>query len=132
MPGSKTVAKLIRPTATKTSLRHRLDSGRAKVVPFKRTDPVFAVIEMGRQLLRASRDAHAIPDVGLDPNPAKTRTQDAVWTHFRGPLLRTVPTTAAGCADLARYAAEFHDFQGVDLDEELLAILGLIARSPLL
>lgn len=132
MTSSKTLVKLVCPAAGKASLRDRLDSGRAKVVPFKRTDPATAVIEKGRRLLQASRDAYAIPDLGMDPHPAKDRAQDAVWAHFRGPLSRTVPTTAAGCADLARYVLEFCDFQGVDLGEELLPILALIARSPLL
>lgn len=132
MSSSNTVVELPRPESASASLRDRLDSSRAKIVPFKRADPATAVIEKGRRLLRASRDAYTLPDLGTDPHPAKDRAQDAVWVHFRGPLSRTVPTTAAGCAELARYAIEFQAFQGVDLDEELLAILGLIARSPLL
>jgi hypothetical protein len=43
-----------------------------------------------------------------------------------------VPTTARGCADLAQYAGEFREFQGVELGDELAAILANIARSPML
>ena len=95
-------------------------------------DPVSAVIAEGRRLLQASRDAYAIPDIGFDPDPAREEAQDAVWAHFRGPLLQTVPTTARGCAELARFVAEFREFQDVDLGDEVMPILALIARSPLL
>lgn len=132
MSSSNTLVELARPDVPSASLRGRLDAGRSKVVAFKRQDPATAVIEKGRRLLQASRDAYAIPDLGLDPHPAKVCAQDAVWAHFRGPLAQTVPTTAKGCAELARYVIEFHDFQEVDLGDELMPILGLIARSPLL
>lgn len=122
---------IYRPEGT-TGLRERLANSRAKITSAQKPDPVLDVIEEGRRLLQASRAAYAIADVGIDPNPEKTSTQDAAWEHFRGPLLQTVPATPQGCVEMARYAIEFQDFQGVDLDTELLAILGLIARSPLL
>lgn len=122
---------IYRPEGT-IGLRERLANSRAKITSAQKPDPVLDVIEEGRRLLQASRAAYAVADDGLDPNPEKGRAQDAAWEHFRGPLLQTVPATPQGCIELARYAIEFQDFQGVDLDAELLAILGLIARSPLL
>ena len=72
-----------------------------------------------------------LPDIGLNPHPDRDAAQDAVWGHFRSTISSTVPTTARGCAELARYVGEFREFQGLDLADELLLILNNIASAPL-
>ena len=113
------------------SLAKDLGQGRQSTL-FPQPDPALPVIEEGRRLLQATREAFHLPDVGLDPHPDRDAAQDAVWAHFRGPVSTVVPTTARGCSTLARYVTEFQKFQGVDLGDEMRVILDNIARSPLL
>ncbi|KQQ39138.1 hypothetical protein ASF58_22870 [Methylobacterium sp. Leaf125] len=76
------------------------------------------------------------PAGSIDPLPEQEAATTAFWTHVDGVLLKTVPTTAAGCAALARFAVEFLADEGWVLDEhegnEHTRILDLIARSPML
>jgi hypothetical protein len=123
--------KLIRRDTATLSLRERAADLQARIPAKIQPDPVLLVVEEGRRLLAASREAFRLPDVGLDPHPDREAAQDAVWAHFRGALSSTVPTTAHGCSELARYAGEFREFQGVELGDELAAILANIARSPM-
>ena len=96
-------------------------------------DPIFAAIEEGRRL-SAKRDA-CLAVSGLLPDDAPEWEREheahcALWGHWRQTLLTTVPTTAAGCTALARYANAFLKAQGVDEGRD--TILANIARSPLL
>lgn len=131
MPFATSLKKLIRRDTAASSLRERAAELQARIPAGAQPDPVLAAVEEGRRLLAASREALRLPDIGLDPHPDREAAQDAVWAHFRGPISSTVPTTARGCAELARYAGEFREFQGVELGDELAAILANIARSPM-
>jgi hypothetical protein len=130
MPSLK-LSNLFRRDTAASRLRERAAELQARIPAKIQPDPVLLVVEEGRRLLAASREAFRLPDVGLDPHPDREAAQDAVWAHFRGALSSTVPTTAHGCSELARYAGEFREFQGVELGDELAAILANIARSPM-
>ncbi|AWB26179.1 hypothetical protein DA075_35500 (plasmid) [Methylobacterium currus] len=98
-------------------------------------DPVFAAIKEQRRLCR-EHDA-LFSQLGEDwdrspVRPAEIAANAAAWEHWRDVVLKTVPRTATGCRALAAYASEFAKDMGTDLDAEGPAILGLIARSPLL
>lgn len=110
-------------------------SGRATLAPAP--DPILAAI-LETQRLTVARTAALnleLPPGTIDPTPEQDAATDAFFAHVDGVLLKTVPTTAAGCAALARYAVEFLEAEGFVLDEqgsEHVRILKLIARSPLL
>lgn len=99
-------------------------------------DPILAAIEEGRRLMQLSTIAFAIPQnpTTLDPPPEQREAQGALVFHCRDVLLKIVPTTAAGCAALARFAIDFRADQGVTIydDEDEDAVLALIAKSPML
>ena len=100
-------------------------------------DPIFAAILEARRLTDARTHAANLPQPAgsIDPLPEQKAAMEAFFAHVDGVLLTTVPTTAAGCAALARYAVEFLADEGFVLDEqgsEHVRILELIARSPLL
>lgn len=100
-------------------------------------DPIFAAIHTTRGLTNARSRAASLPQPAgsIDPLPEQTAATEAFFAHVDGVLLKTVPTTATGCAALARYAVEFLADEGYVLDEqgsEHVRILELIARSPLL
>lgn len=105
--------------------------------PAYAADPIFAAINMTRELTGARRRAANLPQpVGsIAPLPEQEAACNAFNTHVDDVLLKTVPTTAAGCTALARYAVEFLEAEGFVLDEqgsEHVRILDLIARSPML
>ncbi|MBO1019340.1 hypothetical protein IPV08_05095 [Methylobacterium sp. SD274] len=52
--------------------------------------------------------------------------------YCRGVVLQTVPLTAAGCRELARFAVEYFEHQDVPIDDDHQAVTSLIARSPFL
>lgn len=101
-------------------------------------DPILAAIAETERLTAARKAAADLPmpKGRLDPLPEQDEAQDAFWAHVDNVLLKTVPTTAAGCAALARYAINFLKRDSFVLDEhegnEHVRILELIARSPLL
>lgn len=100
-------------------------------------DPIFAAISETRHLTNARTRAGLLPQPAgsIDPLPEQEAATEAFFAHVDGVLLKTVPTTAAGCAALARYAVEFLADEGFVLDEqgsEHVRILELIASSPLL
>ena len=82
-----------------------------------------------------------VPSLRCQPRSARVgadavatgNAHTAMWEHVRGVLLKTVPTTAAGCVALARFTREFTEDQGVPLEYESNdPVLDLIARSPAL
>lgn len=98
-------------------------------------DPILAAIAETRCLTEARIHAANLPQPAgsIDPLPEQTAALEAFFAHVDGVLLKTVPTTAAGCAALARYAVDFLADEGFVLDEqgsEHVRILELIARSP--
>lgn len=102
-------------------------------------DPIMAAIAETRRLTIARIDALAVdlPPGTIDPTPEQNAATDAFFAHVNGVLLKTIPTTAAGCAALARFTVEFLEAEGYALDEDHaneqhVRILDLIARSPLL
>ncbi|MCJ2045595.1 hypothetical protein MKK58_13780 [Methylobacterium sp. J-078] len=102
-------------------------------------DPIFAAIDTTRDLTSARNRADLLPQPAgsIDVLPEQDEAADAFFAHVDGVLLKTVPTTAAGCTALARYAVQFREDQGFNLDEDQsneqhVRILDLIARSPLL
>ncbi|MFC6048051.1 hypothetical protein ACFPYM_09415 [Methylobacterium hispanicum] len=97
-------------------------------------DPIFAAIEKDRALAAEHIRLLSISGSKPDDDPSWEPTHDASdaqWEHWREALLKTVPTTAAGCAALARYANEWVEREGVGLDEDGAKIFDLIGRSPL-
>ena len=102
-------------------------------------DPILAAIAETRRLhMERTRALNVdLPEGQLNPSPEQDAATNAFFAHVDGVLLRTVPTTATGCAALARYANEFFEDEGFSLDEnpnndQHVRILDLIARSPLL
>lgn len=96
-------------------------------------DPAMSAIEECRRLDAIHGAALAISGTRPtgDPSHGPERdAYDALWAHWDGVVLKTVPTTARGCGALARYTVEFLTAQG--LEEHRDAVLSLIARSPLL
>ena len=107
--------------------------GPASAIPLApRPDPIFAAIATAERLRRISDEAYRLPDIGLDPLPEKEEASEALWNHVQEVMLQTVPTTAAGCAALVRFAKDFRDGEGVSVCEGNEALLDLIARSPAL
>ncbi|MCJ2033052.1 hypothetical protein [Methylobacterium sp. J-068] len=102
-------------------------------------DPILAAIDETRRLTWARNRAANLPQPAgsIDPLPEQEAATNAFFAHVDDVLLKTVPTTAAGCAALARYTVEFLADEGFSLDEDQASeqhvrILDLIARSPLL
>ena len=102
------------------------------LLPAPSPDPIFAAIAEAERLRRISDEAYRLPDAGLDPLPEKEAASEALHAHVNGVLLKTVPTTAAGCAALVRFAQAFREGEGVNICEGNEALISLIARSPAL
>ena len=96
------------------------------------SDPIFAAIAEGKRLLQISAEVYRLPDIGRDPLPEKEAASDALSAHVYGVLLKTVPTTAAGCAALIKFAQTYHESEGISLCEGNEDLVSLIARSPAL
>ncbi len=98
-------------------------------------DPIFAAIEETRRLDGIWQATYAEwPHDTTEPDELMRRREAAcaaMWDHWRGTALKTVPTTPAGCAALARYVVEYHDRDDGDLDEDGHQVLRLIAQSPM-
>ncbi|MCJ2033792.1 hypothetical protein [Methylobacterium sp. J-068] len=99
-------------------------------------DPIQSVIKEARRLLRAYLDAHHIYEqdpTTLDPRPEWCDAGRALWAYVDATILQTVPLTAAGCRDLARFAVEYADAMECSIsDDDEQAISRLIGQSPLL
>lgn len=110
--------------ATAPDIRARAETLRTRAAAAS-ADPVFAVIEEGRQFFSAARAEYATGD-GRTPQPAI----NALFEHFRGPLLAAKPTTPAGAIALARYAADFARLTGCSLETEAMTLLARIGDTP--
>ena len=110
--------------------RERADALRARL-PEVAADPILAVIEESKRLMPAVRRAHRMPDV-RDRRPIEQDVaDDALILHLHRTVLRTVPTTAAGAIELARYVLAYERFQGGTLEEKhLFRVIKLIAAVP--
>ena len=100
-------------------------------------DPVHAAIEAVRRCLLDCAAAQQLPQPPghSDPLPEQEAAGEALHASLDA-LAVTVPTTAEGCALLARFAVEFQAAEGFAVDEDQhgqqhLRILDLIARSPM-
>lgn len=111
--------------------------GPATALPLAaRPDPIFAAIDEARRLSADHARLNSVSARTPDSHPSwepEREAHSAMWDHVRGVLLKTVPTTGAGCVALARFACEFTEDQGVPLEYTSNdAVLALIARSTAL
>ncbi|MCJ2036458.1 hypothetical protein [Methylobacterium sp. J-068] len=126
-------ARLARADIARPSLRERaatlkasasrvIRRGPVKTVPAPTlgVDPIFTAIDTTRYLTAARKRADLLPQPAgsTDVLPEQDEAADAFFAHVDGVLLKTVPTTAAGCAALARFAVEFLADEGFSLDED--------------
>ncbi|MCJ2063271.1 hypothetical protein MKK63_11170 [Methylobacterium sp. J-088] len=101
-------------------------------------DPILPAIKECRRLVAVVEAAEALPqpEGRLDALPEQQEAFDVLNRYIEDVLLKTVPTTAHGCAALAQYAVEFSAARGFELDDgedgaAHLRVLDLIASSPL-
>ena len=94
-------------------------------------DPIHAALDALRRLEAVCAKEWA-KDNGDEAPPARDAALNAVPAYWRGVVLKTVPTTAAGAAALARFARAYHQRWAASLDQDGPTVLDLIARSPLL
>ena len=93
-------------------------------------DPILSVIAESQGLMPAVRRARRAPDVGFGRPVEEDVAADALWLHFRGTVLKTSPTTAAGAVALARHVLAFNRSEGRVLEEkDLTRALILIAAA---
>lgn len=99
-------------------------------------DPILAAIAETRRLCAAWTAALDLPQPvkSIDPHPEVEIAARAFHAHVDDVLLKTVPSTAAGCGALACYAVEVSTTMGFVLDDsgtndQNARILDLIARS---
>jgi hypothetical protein len=140
-PSLRDRAAALKASASRVIRRKAVDAASAAPVAaaVSAADPILAAIAETRRLMTARVHAAALPQPAgsIDPLPEQEAAADAFNTHVDDVLLKTVPTTAAGCVALARYAVEFLGDEGFALDEDQaneqhVRILDLIARSPML
>ncbi|KQP79438.1 hypothetical protein ASF60_22770 [Methylobacterium sp. Leaf113] len=138
-PSLRERAASLKASASRVIRRKPADAASAAPAAALAADPILAAIAETRRLTMARTCAYNVelPAGELDPSPEQNAATDAFFAHVDGVLLKTVPTTAAGCAALARYTVEFLEDEKFSLDEDEaneqhVRILGLIARSPML
>lgn len=98
-------------------------------------DPILPLIEEGRRRLREIDAAFAASADAGDDDPRFKARNDLLhdMNDFTSEtLLVTVPHTAAGCRELARFAGEFFRSQGVPISDDEQAVTNLIAQSALI
>ena len=131
-------AAALKASAARVIRRKSVDAAPAAPDAALAADPILAAIAETRRLhMERTRALNVdLPAGTRDPTPEQNAATNAFFAHLGGVLLKTVPTTAAGCAALARFAVEFLADEGWVLDEhdgnEHVRILDLIARSPML
>lgn len=138
-PSLRDRAAALKASASRVIRRKPVDASAPAVAALPAADPIFAAIAETRRLAQVRTAAAALPQPAgsIDPLPEQEAAADAFYAHVDNVLLKTVPTTAAGCTALARYAVEFLEDEGFALDEDQaneqhVRVLGLIARSPML
>ena len=138
-PSLRERAASLKASAPRVMRRKPVDTAPAAPDPALAADPILAAIAETRRLHTERTRALNVdlPEGQLNPNPEQDAATNAFFAHVDGVLLKTVPTTAAGCVALARYANEFFEDEGFALDENTsndqhVRILGLISRSPML
>jgi len=137
-PSLRERAASLKASASRVIRRKPVDAAAPVVAALPAADPILAAIAETRRLTQVRAVAAALPqsEGSIDPLPEQEALCDAFFAHVDGVLLKTVPTTAAGCVALARYAVEFLADEKWVLDEhdgnEHVRILDLIARSPML
>lgn len=110
--------------------------------PPLQADPIFAAIQKAHALHAVQQAAYAVcgdlPDAAPEWGPEREAYR-AWFDHIDNVLMRTVPTTAAGCVALARFAVDFCAEEEVPLsqnreagDTDNIVPLRLIAQSPAL
>jgi hypothetical protein len=107
-------------------------SADASALPVSSPDPILAAIAEAERLRQHVDEVYRLPDIGIDPLPEKEEASGALHDHIMDVLLETVPTTAAGCVALVRFAQRYQDDIGTSMCEGNLALVALIARSPAL
>lgn len=137
-PSLRDRAASLKASASHAIRRKDVDAAPSLPAAASTSDPILAAIAETRRLTIARINALAVdlPPGTIDPTPEQNAATDAFFAHVNGVLLKTIPTTAAGCAALARYALDFLAADGWALDEDEannqhVRILDLIARSPL-
>ncbi|WP_264051633.1 hypothetical protein [Methylobacterium flocculans] len=138
-PSLRECAASLKASASRVIRRKPVDAAPVAPDAALAADPILAAIAETRRLhIERIRALYVeAPEGQLNPTPEQDAATDAFFAHVDGVLLKTVPTTAAGCAALARFANEFFEDEGFALDEDAsneqhIRILDLIARSPLL
>lgn len=139
-PSLRERAASLNASASRVIRREPVDTAPAALaIRAAAVDPIFAVIAETQRLAVARTVAAQLPQPAgtIDPLPEQEAAADAFYAHVDDVLLKMVPTSAAGCSALARYAVEFLEAEGFALDEDQgndqhVRILDLIARSPLL
>ncbi|MCJ2044421.1 hypothetical protein MKK58_07720 [Methylobacterium sp. J-078] len=97
-------------------------------------DPIFDMIDEARRQLREVDAAYAASADATDDDPrfkARNILHGELWAYIDKAILVTVPRTAAGCRELARFSVAFEESQGVPISDDPHAVTSLIARSPL-
>lgn len=105
-------------------------------------DPIFGAIEKTHALHAVQQAAYAVcgdlPDAAPEWEPEREAYR-AWFDHIDNVLMRTVPTTAAGCVALARFTVDFCAEEEIPLsqdreagDTDNIGPLRLIAQSPAL
>ncbi|KQP81111.1 hypothetical protein ASF60_22340 [Methylobacterium sp. Leaf113] len=137
-PSLRERAASLKASASRVIRRKPADAAPAAPATARTADPILAAIAETRRLTMARTRAYNVelPAGELDPSPEQNAATDAFFAHVDGVLLKTVPTTAAGCAALARFTVEFLEDEKFPLDEDEaneqhVRILDLIARSPM-
>ncbi|MCK2056942.1 hypothetical protein [Methylobacterium sp. 37f] len=138
-PSLRERAASLKASASRVIRRKPADTAAAAPAAALAADPILAAIAETRRLTMARTCAYNVelPAGETEPSPEQNAATDAFFAHVNGVLLKTVPTTAAGCVALARYAGKFLEDEGYALDEDEaneqhVRILDLIACSPML
>ena len=111
--------------------RNLLGARQSAIEP--RPDPIFAAIAECKRLEAIAHANEIETPPGVELSLEAKADASAVWTFIEGALLNTVPTTAAGCAALARFVPPLFKRWSACLDgRQGAGFFDLIARSPLL
>lgn len=113
---------------------HTRDGSPSDLCP---VDPIFDMIAEGRRLMGVANALYARPAFPVHEEQLVREEENGdalggLWEHCDETILKTVPRTAAGCRELARFGVEYFESMGVAISDDEQAITSLIAKSPLL